>query len=307
MEPYYSHAGIEIYHGDCREVLPKFTDGEFDLVLTDPPFGVRDEDWDDMTERQFLRFSMAWLAEAARVGDSLVSFFASRTRFPDLCKMIYPSVRQLIWHKPSGSQYAGSSEHKMWYAYEPIAHCYTREPWSVVQPKALEVAGFIRKAREAKGLSRGGVDMVLRGKKTGLCYRWEEAACLPTSDQVRALKELLPLNGEFDDALQKALEAKASTLERVSEKSSEKAAEKLDVFTYRTVTGGLHPCEKPLGLIQDLLSTAGAEAKRILDPFTGSGTVPRACKDMGLQCVAIEEDERYAEIAANRLRQEVLF
>ena len=37
MKPYYEHAGITIYHGDCREVLP--TLGPVDLVLTDPPYG----------------------------------------------------------------------------------------------------------------------------------------------------------------------------------------------------------------------------------------------------------------------------
>src|SRR6267142_7178911 len=34
MKPYYSHAGITIYHGDCREVLP--TLDAADTVLTDP-------------------------------------------------------------------------------------------------------------------------------------------------------------------------------------------------------------------------------------------------------------------------------
>lgn len=38
MKPYYSHAGIEIYHGDCRDVLPHLA--PVDLVLTDPPYGV---------------------------------------------------------------------------------------------------------------------------------------------------------------------------------------------------------------------------------------------------------------------------
>lgn len=37
MKPYYEHAGITIYHGDCREVLPTL---EFDAVLTDPPYGI---------------------------------------------------------------------------------------------------------------------------------------------------------------------------------------------------------------------------------------------------------------------------
>jgi DNA modification methylase len=38
MKPYYEHAGITIYHGDCREILP--TLGPVDLVLTDPPYGA---------------------------------------------------------------------------------------------------------------------------------------------------------------------------------------------------------------------------------------------------------------------------
>jgi hypothetical protein len=38
MKPYYEHAGITIYHGDCREVLPQLL--ECDVVLTDPPYGI---------------------------------------------------------------------------------------------------------------------------------------------------------------------------------------------------------------------------------------------------------------------------
>ncbi len=37
MTPFYDHAGITIYHGDCREILPSL--GPFDLLLTDPPYG----------------------------------------------------------------------------------------------------------------------------------------------------------------------------------------------------------------------------------------------------------------------------
>lgn len=37
MKPYYEHAGITIYHGDCREILPQLNG---DLILTDPPYGI---------------------------------------------------------------------------------------------------------------------------------------------------------------------------------------------------------------------------------------------------------------------------
>jgi site-specific DNA-methyltransferase (adenine-specific) len=37
MTPYYDHAGITIYHGDCRDVLPRV---RADVVITDPPYGI---------------------------------------------------------------------------------------------------------------------------------------------------------------------------------------------------------------------------------------------------------------------------
>ncbi len=36
MRPYYEHAGITIYHGDCREILPHV--GTVDAIVTDPPY-----------------------------------------------------------------------------------------------------------------------------------------------------------------------------------------------------------------------------------------------------------------------------
>ena len=42
IKPYYGPVdGITIYHGDCRDILPTFPDKSFDLVLTDPPYGVK--------------------------------------------------------------------------------------------------------------------------------------------------------------------------------------------------------------------------------------------------------------------------
>jgi len=65
----------------------------------------------------------------------------------------------------------------------------------------------------------------------------------------------------------------------------------------------LHPAQKPLELIASLLSVGG---HTVLDPFMGSGTTLRAAKDLGRKCIGIEIEERYCEIAVNRLRQEVL-
>ncbi len=41
MKPYYEQDGITIFLGDCRDILPTLEPGSIDLVLTDPPYGVR--------------------------------------------------------------------------------------------------------------------------------------------------------------------------------------------------------------------------------------------------------------------------
>jgi len=38
MKPYYEHAGITIYHGDCREVVPAIQAGSVSLIVTSPPY-----------------------------------------------------------------------------------------------------------------------------------------------------------------------------------------------------------------------------------------------------------------------------
>ena len=41
MTPYYQDEAVTIYCGDCREIVP--TLGSFDLLLTDPPYGIGDK------------------------------------------------------------------------------------------------------------------------------------------------------------------------------------------------------------------------------------------------------------------------
>jgi len=66
-----------------------------------------------------------------------------------------------------------------------------------------------------------------------------------------------------------------------------------------------HPTQKPLHVILWAIQQAG-EGDTILDPFAGSGTTGEAAKALGRKAVLIEREERYCEIAARRLQQEVL-
>ncbi len=70
-------------------------------------------------------------------------------------------------------------------------------------------------------------------------------------------------------------------------------------------TPRVHPSQKPILLMKWCLGFA-PEAEITLDPFMGSGTTLRAAKDLERKAIGIEIEEKYCEIAAKRLEQEVL-
>jgi site-specific DNA-methyltransferase (adenine-specific) len=79
----------------------------------------------------------------------------------------------------------------------------------------------------------------------------------------------------------------------------------VDAVQPATVPGG-HPFPKPSTLIASLVTWLCPRGGTVIDPFLGSGTTLRVAKDLGYRSVGIEIEERYCEIAAKRLAQEVL-
>jgi DNA modification methylase len=66
-----------------------------------------------------------------------------------------------------------------------------------------------------------------------------------------------------------------------------------------------HPTQKPILLMKQCLKQYSGEGQRVRDPFMGSGTTLFAAKQLGIQAEGIEIEEKYCEIAAKRLSQEV--
>jgi DNA modification methylase len=203
MKPYYEHAGITIYLGDCREILP--TLGTFDLLLTDPPYGIsadRDRNSQENGWRDY--GSSGW--DKKRASDEDVLACVSRAK------------KAIVW---------GGN--------------YFRLPPSM---------GWMIWDKGQRWFSLADAELA-----------WTSSSCA-----TRVF--------DFSRA-------------RMKEDFRE------------------HPTQKPEELMRWCIVNREPSLS-ILDPYMGSGTTLRAAKDLGKTAVGIDREERYCEIAARRLQQEVL-
>lgn len=225
MKPYYDHAGITIYHGDCREVLPEIPTAG--LVVTDPPYV----------------FGLASTFEEGKAGG-----------WGDMMN--------------SAGIYAG----------------WLREWWRLIENTA-GAAWVFNSWRSFPVLARAAHEA-----------RW------PIESLLIWDKEWIGPGGP--SGLRPSYEVVAlfrHPLFKVTDRSTP------DIW--RSKWAGAkehHPAEKPVSLLERMIGAGGGDGP-VLDPFLGSGSTLVAAKNLGRRAIGIEIEERYCEIAAKRLSQEVFF
>lgn len=72
-------------------------------------------------------------------------------------------------------------------------------------------------------------------------------------------------------------------------------------FQRDCLTSNLHPTQKPLALIEELVKTFSNEGDVILDNTMGSGTTGVACKNTNRNFIGIELNKEYFDIAKERI------
>ena len=219
VEPYYDHAGITIYHGDCREILPGLE--PVDLVLTDPPYGIS-------ADKNAYKNGVKCRANGFKAHTD-TDWDSSAIDTELLLSTISIAKEAIVW----GGNYFNLPSMAGWLV------------WDKVQRKFSFADGELAWTNIGAALR---IFSYARGNESGFAPKL-------------------------------------------------KPADKVFI--------NVHPTQKPMALIMWCIKLAD-NPQTILDPFMGSGTTLRAAKDLGRKAIGIEIEEKYCEIAAKRLSQEVL-
>lgn len=75
------------------------------------------------------------------------------------------------------------------------------------------------------------------------------------------------------------------------------------MLQYKKDCTGLHPTQKPVALLEDLIKTYSNPGMTVLDFTMGSGSTGVACVNTGRNFIGIELDDNYFEIAQKRIAE----
>lgn len=84
------------------------------------------------------------------------------------------------------------------------------------------------------------------------------------------------------------------------EEYPDKVLPKNTIF-YPRINKTIHPTQKPVSLLEYLIKTYTLEGETVLDFTMGSGSTGVACKNLNRNFIGIEKDDKYFEIAKNRI------
>jgi site-specific DNA-methyltransferase (adenine-specific) len=233
LRPYYDHAGVVLYHGDCLSIMQGLEVGSVDAIVTDPPFGIG--------------FGYINGREVAANPERYWEWLEPRWR--EMWRIARSGALLAVWQTQLNFRH-------FWDWFGPDIHIY------------CAAKNFVQLRKTP--INYGYDPVVMRYK--------------PGADPLRPDKGQAGAWRNIDFFV-------ADTASVVSDPRGLQAA---------------HPCPRPLDGVMHIVRNFTLPGGLILDPFAGSGTTLLAAKNLGHRAIGIEIEERYCEIIARRLAQEVL-
>lgn len=276
MTPTWERDGIQLYLGDCCDVMPAINDGSVHAVVCDPPYAEISRDYGRLTE-------IEW--------HSLMDVAVSE------CRRVLASDGSAVFVIQPNSETVGKM--RPW-AFEFVAMVATQ--WNLVQDAYwwnFTAPPTVHCHREY-GLMRPSVKLCVWGGDPK-CYRNQDDVLWRPSDSMLA-------ENVNDRALHRLPSGQSFRRGRVAETVSERGGTTpfnlLPIANANsTSSGGAygHSAATPSGVCVWWVRYISRHGNTILDPFMGSGTTALACIANDRKFIGIEKEPKYFEIAVKRI------
>lgn len=297
--------------GDCLERMKEIPDGSVDLILTDPPYGtVKSIGNSDSIEHgmknktqwdETLDFKLMWL-EINRVlrRNGKCILFSQEPFTSDLIKSTHknmPFSYRLVWIKDHFANSLIAKKAPVNY-FEDI--CVFQKKFDTqINPlqqyllKEFQVAGkSIAYYKELCGFTGNQPYNWFSPKNDGTKH-W----CFPKKEHYEKLQS----SGFFQKPYEELMKVESKFESIFNLPKGEKF--KSNIFEYKKDYDGLHPTQKPIALLEDLIKTYSNEDNLIMDFTMGSGSTGVACLNTNRKFIGIEMDESYFDVAVKRIEE----
>jgi len=305
---------MKLIHGECLEEMDKLIEQgvTVDAIITDPPYGTirgagldgwggLKTDWDETINNEAM---LDKCNKLLRTNGALILF----SQQPYTTKLIndahgnLPFSYCMTWLKDHFANSLIAKKAPVNYT-EDICVFFkkydtlSQHPLRDYSKNVMDFIGLNKKEIHTE-LGHQGADHFFRVNSTqfGLCTEktyneLTERYKLNNLDGFMTFDEMQRINSEFKKQTPKVFNLPAGK------------KYKSNVLEYKKDYTGLHPTQKPVALIEDLIKTYTNEGDTVLDFTIGSGTTGIACKNTGRKFVGIEMDDNYFKIAQKRISE----
>lgn len=295
---------INLMQGDCLERMKEISNASVDLILTDPPYGTikdlfKNASWDTVIDIDKM------YKEADRIlrKNGRLVLFCQEPFTSDLLNKSIPNLKfnqRIIWEKnTSGNMLFAKKACVNFFEdiliFNKVYEYEALHPLREYFKRVLDFIGLNRKQiNEKMGDRSSEHTFYINSTQFGLCTE-------STYNKLINVFEINKMEGfkVFSDLVEinKAFNNKYKIVFNL--KNGEKY--KSSILKYKKDSGGYHPTQKPVLLLEDLIATYSNENDTVLDFAMGSGSTGVACKNTKRKFIGIELDEEYFNIASERI------
>jgi len=305
---------IELWQGDCLDLIPYIKDCSIDLVFVDPPYNIKKAEWDKIDNYQ--AWCELWIAECSRVLKPNGAFWVSH-KIPKQLVLISDKIEMhgrtqinwITWDKFFGKSFFYVPTR----SFEPmveflIYHADEGEWTSQCDKERGFIFESLRAYLENEILRSGWTKAQLKrqwmkdkNNKSEMPRHWLEQKQfeVPTKENYEWLRNLLNKSGELKylrreyEDLRQEYEDMRYTFNNPGKMSS--------VWQIPPAKANGHPTPKPEELLKRIIEATSNEGDIVLDPMMGSGTTGKMAKLLNRNFIGIEKDPEYFKIAKARL------